>query len=52
MTYQPNKTLLRDGKRSWIEQIDELEDGELDEQKRTQTRNFVGTDEKVTNQAN
>jgi len=28
-----NKTLLRDRKRWWIKQIDELDDGELDEQK-------------------
>jgi len=36
MTNQTNKTLLRDRKRWQIEQIDELDDGELDEQKCTQ----------------
>jgi len=36
MTYWPNKTFLRDRKRWRIGQIDELEDGELDEQKCTQ----------------
>jgi len=33
MTKQPNKTLLRDRKRWRIEQIHELADGKLDEQK-------------------
>jgi len=36
MTYWPNKTLLRDRKRRRIAKIDELDGGELDEQKCTQ----------------
>jgi len=46
MTNYLNKTLLRDSKRWRIEQIDELDHGELDEQKSTQDMDSAGTDKK------